>query len=174
MKTDWETFQTAYQNAPQELKDLVDSERIPVAVSVALQQQPGQFDRRLLTIISSLFVLKALSTDEVLSTLEEVGVNNNLRFLADLKESLSQPTITGTEDSRIQNSNLADEIAEVEHEIESLHSVRTMAEDMQSVREEEEQTHKTSQSDILTNSSGETPPSNQPQPSTTPQWGSEN
>lgn len=73
----WEKFQNAYSNAPQEIKDIIDSEKISdcIEAQIAINTiDSGQ--RKDVLLVTSHYLLKTVSDIEAMGHLTKLGIPN--------------------------------------------------------------------------------------------------
>jgi hypothetical protein len=140
--SNWELFQTAYQNASQELCDLVDSEKIPTCVEVSLGRRNGIHLQSAVTAQMSYQLIGAQTIDATVAALLKLGISDGLQFIVEVQNCLQQPQST-------PSGPLASEISQTEKSLESLQTVRTMPHDMATIKPGSDVVYQSSQADIL-------------------------
>lgn len=166
-KINQEEFNKALSAADTSVKDLMGSTEIYDSIKKILTDSKISIPPEELVLPVGYHLLKIRNTDETLEELQELGVLNSLHFLTNLKELLIKPA-TFSMKVAPNEGNLSSEIEQVEHEIESLHSIRTMGEDMDNAKLEE-RVHSSNQDALLHKETTATPQVTQPDD--TPRWG---
>lgn len=155
---DWETYQTAYQNATPQLRELLDSELIPNYVRSALESRGLITLRKSATVQISGYVLGVQTIDETIKNLTQLGVPGALQFLAEIQAGIDSKTLPTQQpvSAPFIKADLETEIFATERDIQSLQGVRTMAQDMKEAKVHPitphtttETTHQSSQADLL-------------------------
>ncbi len=170
MSTDWEIFQNAYQAASKEVRSFVDSTEISdfLDKKILLNIMPASSKPDMLVSISDL-CLGVTTKNELGASMIKAGVTfENSHTL--YSEVLSFLESKGFQFSSQKNltaldTNLASEISAAEHDLASLHSVRTMSHDMAAIKPGSDVIYQSSQADILRTPTLPTPP-----PAETPRW----
>lgn len=164
MEFDWGNFLKAYQAASATRKSIIDSSLIADCIKKMIEDKfVDEKYYQILVIAVSHHILSATSDSEIIKILDSLELKDGATLLKTADSFLVKSTA--------HSENLATEIAEVEHEMESLHSIRTMSEDMHAAKQEEP-THSSSQDNILTKPVPSAPVAQAPSPDT-PRWGSE-
>ena len=137
MNEQFSKFLSAYQIAPQPIKDLIDSEKIGLFIDTILTDATAK--PKLLVIISN-HILGITKDSEMVSALETIP-EINLDIISKIKKFITDTTGTDVEAS----------ISEIEKMVETLPSIRTMATDGKVVgyHSVEETTHTSDQSNLL-------------------------
>lgn len=168
MEFNWEKFIAAYQAAPEEKKQFIDS--VAIAECVQKLVDTGSLssgNQPLLVTALSHHVLKSTSEEDIIKILSAAGIENVLSLIG---KAVGCVEMKLTPPPNAPEVKLQSEIAEVEHEMESLHSLRTMGEDMDHAKQEEK-VHVSDQDALLRKESA--PAASAQQPADTPRWGSE-
>jgi hypothetical protein len=145
----WELFQNAYQSASTEVKALIDSEKIPTFVEAALTKRNANRLQASATAQISYEILGVQTIDETVRNLAQLGILDALQFLAEVKTSLSQSVTAPIVSQQPTSQSLASEISAAEHDLASLHTVRTMSHDMAAIKPGSDVVYQSSQADIL-------------------------
>ncbi len=163
--SDWEQFQTAYQSASPDLKALIDSEKIPLSVEAALTRRAGVHLQSKVTALMSHLLIGAETIDATVAALKELGILDALQFIVEVQNNLQSTPIQAAP----QNATLTSDIRQVEKELETLQTVRTMPHDMAAIKPGSDVVYQSRQADILERGLvQEVPPVNIPP--TAPRW----
>lgn len=127
----WETYQSAYQNATPELRELLDSEKIPVCVKNSLENRKLLALRKVSVVEVSAYIIGIQTIDETVKNLTQAGIPDALQFLAEVQTCIKQPPASPATVPRPIQQNLTSEISATEHDLASLQTVRTMSHDME-------------------------------------------
>lgn len=171
----WELFQTAYQNASPEVRELLDSDKVPTAVSTILAKRGLSQLQSAVLVQMSLYLLKAQGLDATNNALLQIGIVDSLQFIVEFQNNLNVVTPSAQPPVQVKDSeNLQADIIAAEHDLESIHSIRTMAHDMQEAKSHPvthpttpEKTYQSSQADLLKQIE------TMAKPSTAPRWDTE-
>lgn len=151
-----EEFNMAFEEADDRTKELMYSSEIFDSAQKLLSSLGSEVNPNQTLQPIGYHLLDLLTEDEAISALQEVGITNTEQFLIDVKKSL-------TAEPDQKKENLDSEIELIEKDMGSLHTVRTMAEDVAAVSQSGEVVHQSNQENIFTKE----PEDN------TPRWGSE-
>lgn len=136
MNSNWELFQNAYLTADAEVKQLIDSDKIPRAIDLSVQagDLPEEQVRAVL-LEYPLFVLQVYTKDEIEAKLSSLGITNAAHVVGQLGAVLGiHTTSTPTKQA----------------------GLHTMAEDMKAAKNEET-TYTSNQAALLRESRTATP-----------------
>jgi len=135
MNDSFSKFLAAYSDAPQNIKDLIDSEEIGIFVDTLLTNNTPVPPKQKLLVILSNRVLDLLPDSQMISQLEEIGLSQPEK-IAQIKNFISLKTAAVTTDNSILEStktDVANEIAETEAAMEKISPIRTMAGDSKQI-----------------------------------------
>ncbi len=94
MQSNWEKFQDAYTKAPAEVKTLIDSEQIPIAVTALLiKHHLEDKNRRALTTAMSYYLLGLVDLKSMLNELSSLGVTDDIQMSLALEISQTVKTL---------------------------------------------------------------------------------
>lgn len=122
MNDTFSTFLAAYTNAPQNIKNLIDSEEIGLFVDTLLTDSTTVLPKQKLLVILSNRILDLIPDSVMFSQLEEVGLSE-LEKIARIKNFVTLK-MTAADDT-----NISFEITETEATPQSLSPIRTMTGD---------------------------------------------
>ncbi len=147
MKDTFSDFLAAYAKAPQNIKDLIDSEKIGLFADSLLAKSAAIIPKNKVLVILSNRVLDLIPDSLMIAQFEEIGLAQPEK-IADIKNFVILNTAT--------TRNIASEIAETEAalgeiNIPPIHSIRTMASDgkMVGYQSTQESTYSSDQSNLL-------------------------
>jgi hypothetical protein len=148
---DWETYQSAYQNARPEQKAVVDSEVVSACVhKVIAEKQLDDSHYSKLVRLFALSILGALAEQTMLAEMKNIGIPDGVTVFDSLKICLAAPP-TATQPTT--EPDLSSDIAETEAALSALPShMRTMSQDMAEAKATEgegEKVYSSTQSAIL-------------------------
>lgn len=138
----WESFQTAFQNAPADRQEVAGGEIIPTCISKAVHD--GIVDGTQAKQVTQLFATQYLDPsqkDTVIAELKTAGVPNGEALLQTLSVCVGNGT--GKTEASLEN-----DIKEAEAVLQKVPKFRTMPEDIKS-QAPEEPTYTTTQEAIL-------------------------
>lgn len=168
----WETYQKAYQATSPTIRELVDSEQIPLCSKNALEKRNLLLLRKKVAAEIASNTVGAQTIDETLENLIKLGVPDALQFFAEVQTCITRPAPKTTQ--TLTPMDMTAEISATEHDLAALHAVRTMAHDMEEVKAHPvvtppapEPVHQSSQADLLRQIETMASPNN------TPRWDTE-
>jgi hypothetical protein len=154
----WETYNKAYIAAPDVVKQVIDNNIIPIYFKqLKLEHSEVANNYVELVSVSTDYVLSILDSKNLVIELSKIGIGSDLSSLIISKLTSLKPNnavIPATKE------DLTSEIAEAEHALEKLSSVRTMATDMAAAQGET--VHISNQDNVLA------------QKSAAPRWDTDN
>ncbi len=150
---DWETYQSAYQAAPQPIKDILDSEAISTFVSTLLATQAiDEKHRRVISLLVSDRLLTLTTDAEVSASLQALPLE---KVLAEKTAALIHAFVQSKIDGVVEKTAAPAEAKEVLPPITEQNSpavvshIRTMAQDMNRSKEQGERVYSSTQDSIL-------------------------
>ena len=149
MNDTFTNFLEAYTKAPQNVKDLIDSEEIGLFIDTLLSDTPVVVPKQKLMVIISNRVLDLMPDSQMIEQLENIGLVEPEK-IAQIKNFVNTKVSVGSAE------NISSEIAETEAalgaiNIPPIHSIRTMAGDGKVVgyQSTQENTYSSDQSNLL-------------------------
>lgn len=172
MQSDFEKFISAYQAADQTVKNFIDSDAIGIFIDTLISNgliSPEQ--KQSLMVLVSNFYLGIITTNMFDASLVHMGLSfeNSHHVHTYVISFLKQNGFVGEVSSgSLEEKNLQSEIQTAEREFASLHTVRTMPQDMAAIKPGSDTVYQSSQADILNQSAAPIPISEEP-----PRWDTE-
>lgn len=145
MKKDFQQFIASYSSASDEIKALIDSDKIGLFADKIVTEQEGTQKRDIIVSISNR-ILNITSDSELVDDLEQLGISSEsiakAKAFVEQKPEIKEDTPT---------TSIAEDLAEIEKSLHQISPVRTMASDGKQIgySSTTEDTYSSSQSNII-------------------------
>lgn len=172
----WEQYQTFYQAADSKIKDIIHSSLIPECVTdVVKKYELDDSHRSILIRIFMRNIVGMMSDSQTTVAIRTAGIPAALVISADINQCIQIKTATFADTSLVtetsepiessvkintpetpstKQNNLEDELAAAEAAFHDLQPIRTMAQDMETLKHDIEHLHTATSQDVLLSGDG--------------------
>jgi len=155
MTFDWNTFQTNYQAASDETKNLIDTDVIANCIQYQLGYKTvDESQQRAVKTLCAFSILEVISSEEAVTEMQTLGIPNANEVFTTLQTCINSakfiqsntvvPPPTKTESDTTVEKDLASEIEEAEAAFNAIPKMKTMVQDT-----EQTSTYSSSQEALL-------------------------